>query len=610
MADNKCPAILRKVLALTNHFEQSEGKIYSEFLQEADRVANAKESGTLDIKLSSRLTDVGSQSDGINSSLALVFNFYAKLQSPQAQMQKGGLTYDEIKISNETLSFYETLLLLRDFEVLPKLITKEELLFLWKVGNIQNIHLGKDALRMLDFRQFIDMLAKIAIFAYNKPGLRQVVIRLNGEMITPLQQVQALAAYMHLEDHERTRNAVRTIGVETATLLHNRSAGEKNHRTIKFLKADLRGARVADLLSREGRKSAPKKKTDDHEDDFDEHDPMAYKIGTALQRNIYGMDEGSIQSMDFNFGGFGVGGGDVSRVDSIMRSIHESESMYLNSPTGQIHSKHKGEVKHSAGDDDADEHLPIKGLYVPRVHISEGQERALVQYHPSLGKELMKYAVENTYSGLKSAKGSSIPEENTVFEPSGAAFVDVGTIVQGKECSVRVVVINRGSHEANIQISTRGFVADELSVIKMPSAIAPGLRQVVVVKFRPPIDFVGGCFSTISISSVTNPSNMLFQEETTVHCPVYFSVSRGGGGELPESASRCTLRSLPSLLALQGLSSGTKSTDDLTLFSRGTKGNTRRDGVAHINMTKTSASALSASKSSKTRRLSVAHSLR
>lgn len=611
----KCPDVLRKVLDLANNIEKGEESLYCKFLCEADRSVNAKELGTLDVTLSSRLTDAdaGAQSEGVNSSLVLIFSFYAKLQNPSTQMQKGGLTYDEIKLANETLSFYELLLLLRDFNVLPKLITKDELLFLWKVGNIQRISNGKGSLRMLDIQEFVDMLAKIAVFAYNKPGLRQMVISLNGEMITPLEQVQSLIAYLHLEDYERVRNIVRTVGVQTAGLLHNRSEGEQNYRTIQHLKDDLRGARVAKYLSRQGsKKTAPGPPVPVvGNDEIDESDPLAIRIGTELRRNMFGVDDyPSVQSSYDEKSEDNFPSGDKrerSRVEDIMRSINESESAYLSSAMGQVY--HKAENKKPQPHQSPDK-LPISGLYVPRVHISETQERALVQYHPSLTKELLRYAVESTFSGIKLLeKKTSIPDDIAVFEPSGAAFVDIGIIVPGKECNIRVVVINRGSHEANIQISTKGFVADELTVIKMPRAIAPGLRQVVIVKFLPPKDFVGGCLCTISISSVTNPSNMIFQQESTVHCPVYYNVSSKavGKSDMPESSSKCTLRSLPSLLALNRVSSGTKSTDELGLFNRTTKSNRP---ASSLNSLRSTVHSNMNSNGSKTRRLSMAHSLR
>ena len=605
MTDNTCPAILRKVLDLSEAVEKTEEQLYSDFLLECEKTANIKDKGILDIKLSSRLTEAGAPCNGVNSSLALIFDFYAKLQDPQTQMQKKALTYDEIQRANETLSFYEMLLMMRDFDILPKLITKDELIFLWKVGNIQNITAGKGPLRMLTFREFIDMLTKVAIFSYNKPGLRQVVIKLNGDMLTPLEQVQSLAAYLHLEDYERVRSIIRTVGVETATLLHNRSVGEKNYRTMKYLKDDLRGARMADYLSRGGKSTTQNDHKGDINPDIDGNDPIAYRIGSALQRNIHGLGEFADAKNSLGSGDMVLEKGENSRMESIMKSIHESESMYLSSAVGKIYHK---QDDNALCVDKTPDTLPIKGLYVPRVHLSELQERALVQYHPALSKELLKYAVESSYSGMKSqTKVSSIPEENTVFEPSGAAFVDIGNISPGKECSIRIIVINRGSHETNIQVSTKGFIADELTVIKMPSAIAPGLRQVVVLKFLPPKSFVGGCKCTISMSSVTNSSSMLFQEEAVVHCPIYYYVSGDvkSGLSVPESSSRCTLRSLPSLLVLHGIKNNANSTDDLTLFSR-TK--TRPP----INAPNVYSSAITTAKTrnSKTKRLSMSHSLR
>lgn len=48
--------------------------------------------------------------------LSIIFNFYAKLQKPGVQRMKKSLTYTEIQDANSTLSYFETLCCLRDFD--------------------------------------------------------------------------------------------------------------------------------------------------------------------------------------------------------------------------------------------------------------------------------------------------------------------------------------------------------------------------------------------------------------------------------------------------------------------------------------------------------------
>ena len=130
----KRPPALAKLLELRQEIVEEDTHKYVQFLEEVEQ-AQASAFGAQHVaavNLSSRL---GSDSLGPppdNSSLRTAFEFYAKLQSPNQQMATRNVTYELMCFANETLSFHELVVWMRDFKVVPTLLTRGELRFLWK----------------------------------------------------------------------------------------------------------------------------------------------------------------------------------------------------------------------------------------------------------------------------------------------------------------------------------------------------------------------------------------------------------------------------------------------------------------------------------------------
>lgn len=184
--------------------------------------------------------------------LCSIFYFYTKVQSTFQKVGKSA-TYEEVENARVSLSFYELLLLCRDFRIIPKIITKEELYYLWKVMNVQKGKTGSKVSRLVSFTDFKDFLARIAILAFNKPGIRRMIINnrkdVGGIMPSPTELIGMLAKYLHLDDIDWVRNRVRTVGKATVSMINSRSAGEKNLLTKNNLREDLKGTRLAKILA-------------------------------------------------------------------------------------------------------------------------------------------------------------------------------------------------------------------------------------------------------------------------------------------------------------------------------------------------------------------------
>ena len=122
--------------AAKNKVENEEAD-YRNFLQEADvasRVLNSNRN--IAVNITGTLTPVGganSHSNSGNRSLELIFYFYARLQGSAQQLGVDAPTFEQIQWASNTLSFMELVMFCRDFSIIPTLLSKDELRFVWRV---------------------------------------------------------------------------------------------------------------------------------------------------------------------------------------------------------------------------------------------------------------------------------------------------------------------------------------------------------------------------------------------------------------------------------------------------------------------------------------------
>ena len=124
------PETLRDFLDVIDTVASAEKELYIQFLRavETAQVNMFSIQNTCSIKMFHRIEneEVSSRKEEGNSSLRTIFFFYAKLQ------MGGNITFDDLDVSNITISFYELCSVLRDFHIIPNLMSKEDVQFLWK----------------------------------------------------------------------------------------------------------------------------------------------------------------------------------------------------------------------------------------------------------------------------------------------------------------------------------------------------------------------------------------------------------------------------------------------------------------------------------------------
>jgi hypothetical protein len=516
------------------------------------------------------------------------------------------------------MSFFELTLFCRDLNIVPKLVTKDELILLWKIGNMEKVTEEQPDTTCLKFEEFCPFLARLALVAYNKPGLKKIIVNINGSMLSPLEQINSLAYYLHLDDINRIKIHIDTVGRETANQLNNRSVGDKNTQLANNLRRDIRGNRLAKLLSTEkklqesiltshsdpskGSESPGRAKINDAIDELyaedsthreavreaehiaavlerkrrlevvlrastmPSHTKLLPEVTQQIQEDVHHRIVEMINQVGFQFGqsfddaaldgsagGATLGRGAAKSLGEIKISA-VTKSAKVDSLPGRPQSRGglaattRGAVSTiDAGNQPRQESNTIGALASSTgVEIATSQETALVEYTPALSEALRRFCVVDL---MKTKADNKI----ALFDEFGGGFADIGPVPLGSQVTIKVKIVNRGVHEMNIQVSTRNFIASSLSVIKMPRAIAPGMNQVALIKFTAPDDYIGPCLAFISVNSVSNPNNLLCREEYVVDCPVFYNIShfRGTSAEhpIPDTTSRCTLRSLQALIA-------------------------------------------------------------
>lgn len=155
-------------------------------------------------------------------SLALLFDFYAKITSAKKKLCANKLSFVEIQRGSSTITMAEMFILLRDFDVVPRVLTKQELHQVWqtRLRDEDNVYY-----RELTYTEFVDCLGRCALLAF--PKLGHTPGRYSNEF-----KVNAFIKYLGLDSVKFVRKKLRTSGRDTAGQLNFGVCSDTNQRVI------------------------------------------------------------------------------------------------------------------------------------------------------------------------------------------------------------------------------------------------------------------------------------------------------------------------------------------------------------------------------------------
>ena len=216
---------------------------YGGFVSLADTaVREMRSSGMLSVAFSSQVKKAAAEGAGVrkggpddkNSSLLLIFMFYAAMQIGSTA------SFSATQLANETMTLYELDKFCRDFKIIPNMLSKTEVKAVWALFGTAYSLKYRAVLQAMTFADFQDLFVRLALAAYNKRGMRKMIVAVSGSFPPPEQLVGFFASYCHLDDYSRVKHIIRTQGHATQGALNFRSANEGNARAREEQLIDLR----------------------------------------------------------------------------------------------------------------------------------------------------------------------------------------------------------------------------------------------------------------------------------------------------------------------------------------------------------------------------------
>ena len=497
---------------------------YIRFIRMADKASKSmKDDMVLDIKASMKylsaaasehnnsISNANNQSQ--NSSLVRIFMFYAAMQQ-----MSGSVSFSATEIANETMSFYELDKLCRDFNICPKLLTKIEMKEIW--DDFVYIDAMKREIKpiiALNFDQFKDVFVRMALYAYNKTGMKRLIYAVNGFFPTPKQIVQYFCQYCHLHDFNAVKYMIAHSGRDTQGSLYNRSAGDENWRAKEEIKIDLRAKQLARMALKEARTEEKKKKEKEerirrkqkeHRRMMGDDDSVSIvkeqaKKGAKVQYGLFsGLGGGHFDIEESAIGERGkfserkikdeksllpanilkmLKGNDGSQVHSegSVTSKSQASGSQLNEDSQSTAMKDTGNNANGGADEEQSITSDIDGdgvhtfdeaIYLAK-RIGTRVKLFRSQYDSSLVYELRDFSLNEPQG---QAPG--------VIE-SGGPFLDAGHLHPNTECTITFDICNLLLDIVTIDVTARNFINDECTVSTFNKGLISGMTRNVKVKF-------------------------------------------------------------------------------------------------------------------------------
>jgi hypothetical protein len=552
------PAFLDKILSVVSQKEDEELTIYKEFLKNSLEVVNRYKGKTLSFDWT---IEIEHSDSVLNGSLCYIFYFYAKIHSPGQKNGSRFTTREAEEQARDSLSFFEVLLFCRDFRIIPRFLIRDEIMFLWKIMNIEKAQNGEPASKLIDLNHFKDLICRMAILAFNKPGMKKLIIQANGTMPTMIEQVNSFAMYLHLNDIDYVRNRIRTVGRETLGALNYRSQGETNVQTRINLRDDVKGKRLYKIMNNETTSFAkPNMHGSGQVRDFDigngnENDEiidtprthqMLANIAGTIQSKVHGVygsasissrgvdgRESTTSKVDTQSGSRSVGSQlPVPKALQRTNVTTSSEQIaLLTSIANRICNEKyddavQSEVKYAMESIDTDCDAKDEPLNLlnksSSFKITDSQEKALLQYDPNVLVPLL-----TPYSDLTSYLTHKKSNTNSVtMSIVNTPFLDLGVQYNKQKCKIQLKILNFTHHDVFLNISTSSNIGNNnpITITTLPSAFAPGLSRNVFISFTIEKELNSNHMNVLSTIYVELVCSRNTHPSEIVICPVFYRI--------------------------------------------------------------------------------------
>lgn len=500
------PTFLGELLdAQNNHYATFDDK-YFMFLQYAiDAIELANESPMV-VNVALKVGDVGQEHGSGNEAVTHVAsgkvpsnNNFRKLfffYSSFGEVVEGS-SFEKIGNETQTWSHTELETFLRDFGVLPRLLSRDEMGEVWNDASDARVRRLEKPMSQLDLEDGKEMMARIALFVYLRPGMKRLILATTGIFPGPAEMVKCLLHYMGLDDSEFVNDHIK-IGKGRQT------QGKLNYVSIHEAKTIGREHYEEDLSYRRMAGSTVKKAALQSKMKKRAASKAAQELTIAQQRvqERQGTSQNTRHRPEKHI------------PDSIKVMLaktpppidKERSRPGTREGAGSRPGTRDGEdtMGETTTGTQAERDLQLLQMS-PRVI----EETYLDYWQDELGKVLDRYCQEPT-----------LMREDPHLELSGGAFVDAGHVDSSTPLTIFVHVKNRSAHEMQVDLMARNFEDENDTRITTKSGLlAPGISRQMQVNLRAGRQ----TGSTVGIMEL-DLHNKLHAYHETVIVPVFFYV--------------------------------------------------------------------------------------
>lgn len=384
-------------------------------------------------------------------------------------------SFHEADVANDSMNLFELLVFLRDFKVIPRLITKKDVKEIWTMIGKEWIQSGRGTLRQLDVESFKDAFVRLAIVAYSKHGISTLTKKVTGGNLMHSEMVTALCNYLNLYDEVCVKDYIREVGRKTQGLLNFRSKDEDDHKRRSDFNQDRAIHRMQITAHRRHKKQPPKlPPTQKNRNRRSGDDEFHSYLPPVLQQRLYPEREIKVSEEEMHAYLLSC---NTDSQDSKLALLGEDSSSVVSGATQNNSERLDGYEPDPAvdkifegveSDDDASD-------------LTEGSSRGHGGHIPA---DVVLQSYEKGLVRFVAPYFHNAPDDhNDHIMHSEGSFLDMGRLPVGANCLIKIHVTNRSADELAIDVTTRGFEADNIKVTTFPKLMVSGLSRYIGVSF-------------------------------------------------------------------------------------------------------------------------------
>jgi hypothetical protein len=506
ISQKQLPPLLSAVLdASTGRLVQSLDS-YSSFLSAADLAVHDCRKFRVSITATSQrpsLEALKAQKDGVsrhNVSLLLIYNCYAQHFRP---IDKNSLESFVTEPKPSNLSFKGMEYICYDFMIVPKLLSRDDLIETWRSMSLDRLSDHRKAIRQLSFEQFLELLAKLALKLFNKEKVIRSIRHQISEYPTAVDAISFLCHYMNLDNEGEIRKKIEAIGNRADdrhpitgnhdhdSLVDDDASSQGRPHVVNLKKTIFSSLSTTSLITGKVRK-LPRRPFTCDKSKLPVIPPPVNYVPPKLLKMI------------------------ADAEDQLQRLYHStgpavaSTAQYV---TQQLTTKSLEENEDEM-----------------KFHRSSDELIPQVEYEPSLVRCFDRYCIHKPTA-----------EVLDHYESEGP-FVDLGAVCAGQHYRIKFIVTNDSQDAVLIDVTTIDLDSDDVCISALPGAIVHGLNRSIHLSFTitPGIRSVVGMVNIHTFTARNGTKNI-------ISCPIHYHVVTEES-TAKQQRNRCTSKKLGTLV--------------------------------------------------------------